>query len=95
MNSIVKSPEVRCNGSNQQFVLHLTPSISRVPRCQADLESRDQLGWTALLHACRNDMAEAPWGPGPSFAGDGPGDASVNPSTPAAKRWPVMGIEMA
>lgn len=28
-------------------------------RCQVQLEAMDQLGWTALLHACRNDMTEA------------------------------------
>ena len=28
-------------------------------RCRVDVEAADHHGWTALLHACRNDMKEA------------------------------------
>ena len=69
-------------------------------RCQVQLEAMDQLGWTALLHACRNDMTEArrlTWSEASKHVNDvvlhvschlswGPSFCKLHPSIPSSGR---------
>ena len=68
VEGLAEGVDLNCSTARGQTALMLAASsrgqsslqiISFLLECQVQLEAMDQLGWTALLHACRNDMTEA------------------------------------
>lgn len=68
VEGLAEGVDLNCGTARGQTALMLAASsrgqsslqiISFLLECQVQLEAVDQLGWTALHHACRNDMSEA------------------------------------
>ncbi|CAK9018175.1 unnamed protein product [Durusdinium trenchii] len=68
VEGLAEGVDLHCTTARGQSALMLAAAsrghgslqiISFLLECQMHLEGNDNLGWTALLHACRNNMSEA------------------------------------